>query len=75
MSRSALAQLSIASLAGFIGAEDTAVKSIIGLDDFCHAFFNLFKIFRGQGAWQLKIVIKTFLDGRTDGDFCRGEYG
>jgi len=63
----------VKALAGFGRAEGLAHKGVLAADDLLHPFFDFGQVFGGQGAGQVKIIIKTVLNGRTNGNLRAGE--
>jgi len=62
-----LVRLVLKQFAALIGRDRAAHEGIIPLDNVAHAFLDSLQVFRGEWAGQVKVVIKTFFDGRTDG--------
>ena len=61
-------------LARFIRADHFFLEAKAAFDDLAHIGFDLFQVLRRQGARQVKVVIKTVLDRRPDGNFGVREF-
>jgi len=57
---------------GLFPVPDLALQWQVALDDLVHALFDLLEILRCEGLVAGKIVVKTVLDGRADGDLGAG---
>ncbi len=61
-------------LLGLVSRDHLAFKTFFALDDAAHTLLDGFQVIGGQWARQVKVVVKTIINGRTNGHFAIGEF-